>query len=216
MAIPMPLGVSTLGKFGISVTGDTGQGPIRMPKVKYRFRVIFLGFGNTADHGHAITLNTNTCGLPNIQFDTQTIHSYNSRVYYPGKHEWQPVDLVVRDTVDQTVSKGVGAQLQRQLDQYSQVGPRAASDVKFTMSIQTLDGNHSTVNDTWTLEGAFIASSNFGDLSYESSEARTISMSIRYDNAILEQFAGGSYTIFDNPANNSRGANPLGTLTGEG
>ena len=211
MAIPQPSPAHTLGKFGISATGDTGQGPIRMPKVKYRFRVILLGFGNSVDNCTAITLNTNSTSLPNISFEPQTVHSYNSRVYFPGKHEWQPVDLTVRDTYDQTVSMAVGAQLQRQLDQYSQTGPRAASDLKFTYCIQTLDGGHSAVVDTWTLEGCFLVSANFGDLNYEESAARTIQMSIRYDNAILEQFAGGTTNSILSVPNN---AGAQGTLTG--
>ena len=217
MAIPYPSTVSTLPKFGISNTGDTGQGPIRMPKVKYRFRVLFLNFGNSTDHGQALTLNTDTCTLPKLTFETQTIHSYNSRVYFPGKHEFGELTMVVRNVVSNEVEKAIGAQNQKQLDAYSQTGWRAAQDYKFTMMNQDLDGSHTatSVISSWTCEGCFLQGSDWGDLSYAESAGRTISLTIRPDNCILEEFAGGANSMWPdaNKANPS-GPNPQGNYTG--
>ena len=214
MAIPFPSQIDSLPKFGVSYDTDHGQGPILMPKVKYRFRVLFLGFGYSVDHGKSLTLNTNSCGLPSLSFDEQTIKSYNSTVYFPGRHSWNEISLVVRNTVDLSVEKSVGAQMQRQLDMYSQTGYRAASDYKFTTIIQTLDGNHSTVNSSWTLEGCYLTKSEYGELSYEDSGAMTISLGIRYDNAILEAFAGGNNSMWPDTATSPQGIAPNGTLTG--
>lgn len=214
MAIPMPTKVSTLPKFGISHSGDSGNGPMLMPKVSYKFRIMFLGFGNATEHGRALTLNTNTCSLPNISFDVQTIHSYNSRSYFSGKHEWQPIDLVCRNTVDNSVEKAVGAQMQKQLDHYSQTSWRSASDYKFTTIIQSLNGDHQSVIDSWTLEGCFLVSANWNGLDYASSEGRTINMQIRPDNCILEEFAGGTNSMWEDPNKGPLGPYPKGIFTG--
>ena len=38
--------MATLNKFGVPIDGATGRGGILQPKLKYRFRVRFTGFGN--------------------------------------------------------------------------------------------------------------------------------------------------------------------------
>lgn len=208
MSIPYPRNQTTVDKFGVSIGGsDQGNGPIIMPKVKYRFRVLFTGFGNREGTGDPLSLNTNTVTLPTLTHETQTVHSYNSRAYYAGKHEWGTCTLVVRDTYDNRVSRNVGRQLQRQLDHYNQTGWRSASDYKFNMYIQQLDGGHDSAVENWFLEQCYLESVDYGDLDYSNSEARTISLVIRPDNVIIEaEGNGGANSIFVDP-----GADPLST-----
>lgn len=203
MSIPYPRSpMTTVDKFGVSIGGsNTGNGPMMMPKVKWKFRVLFLGFGRPEGTADALSLNTNTVQLPSLTQAPQEIHSYNSRAYYPGKHEWSNCTLVVRDVYDNTVTKNVGRQLQRQLDHYNQTGWRSAADFKFNMQIQQLDGGHDSVVETWFLEQCFLESVTYGDLDYSSSDARTIEMVVRPDNVIIEEFAGGENSIFTNPGN---------------
>lgn len=189
MSIPMPPVTSTVDRFGINVTGNTGQGPIHQPRLKYRYRVLMIGFGGGVATD-PITLNTNTCGLPTLTHEEITVHSYNSRAYYAGKHEWSEIELTVRDTVDNTVNVAVGSQLQIQLDHYNQTGYRAAQDYKFTMQIQLLDGGFDTYNAAWTLEGCFLKSVAYGEVDYSASEPLNITMTIRPDNCILESPQG--------------------------
>lgn len=206
MSIPYPTQVKTVDKFGISARGSQGQGPIRQPVVKYRYRVLFLGFGGAGNTAEPLTLNCNTCSMPKLSHETVTVHSYNSQAYFAGKHSWDPISMVVRDTVDNTVVKTLGAQLQLQLDHYNQTGYRAGQDYKFTTQIQILDGGHDTGNRAWTLEGCFLTGATFGELDYSASDIVTINLDIRYDNAILETLEGIN-SVF--PAID---ANPLGTL----
>jgi hypothetical protein len=209
MSIPMPPPVKTVDKFGINVTGSTGQGPILQPKLKYRWRVLFLGFGGAGVTGgiaQPLTLNSNSVGMPTLTHEEVTVHSYNSRAYYMGKHEWSDIELTVRDTVDNTVTKAVGSQLQIQLDHYNQTGYRAGQDYKFTTQIQMLNGGFDSATVAWTLEGCFLKSVAYGELDYSVSDAVTITMTLRYDNAILEDQTGTN-SIF--PA---VGPDPLGTF----
>ena len=206
MTIPVPSPVKTVDKFGVSITGSGGNGPLLQPKLRYRFRVLFLGFGGAGSTAAPITLNTNTCGLPTLTHEEVTVHSYNSRAYFAGKHEWADVELVVRDTVDNSVTKMVGAQLQTQLDHYNQSGYRAGQNYKFTAQIQMLNGGHDTANVAWTLEGCFLKSVAYGEMDYSSSEMMNITMTLRYDNAILEDQTGTNSIFPTVPAD------PLGTF----
>jgi hypothetical protein len=202
MAIPFPRTITTVDKFGVSIDQNQGQGPLLMPKVKYRWRVLFLGFGNASSTAEPLTLNTNSITIPTLSFETQQIHSYNSRSYYPGKHEWGTCSMVVRDTYDNTVASAVGAQLQRQLDHYNQTGWRSSADFKFKLIVQQLDGGHDRAVENIHMEACFLENAEWGDLDYSASDARTISLTIRPDNVIFEtEGPGAEYTTFANPGN---------------
>jgi hypothetical protein len=206
MSVNFPNIPTTVDKFGIGITGSQGQGPMMQPRLKYRFRVLFLGFGGSGGAGESITLNTNKCDLPKISHEDVKIHSYNSYVNIMGKHTWDDINLEVRDTVDNSVAKQVGAQLQIQLDHYNQTGYRAGQNYKFTTIIQMLDGGNDTGNLAWTLEGCWLKQVQYSDADYSSSDIHTISLTIKYDNAICEDNSG-SYSIFPEVA-----ADALGTF----
>lgn len=206
MSIPMPPPVKTVDKFGINVTGSQGQGPLHQPKLKYRWRVLFLGLGGVGNIGEPLTLNSNSVGLPTLTHEEVTVHSYNSRAYYAGKHEWSDIELTVRDTADNTVTKAVATQLQVQLDHYNQTGRRAGQDYKFTMQIQHLNGGFDSAMAAWTGEGCFLKSVSYGELDYSVSDAVTITMTVRADNWILEDQTGTN-SIFS-----AIGPDPLGNF----
>ena len=152
-----------------------------MPKVKNRFRVIVTNFG-VPSGSIALTQQVVTVGRPNVNFNPQPVHSYNSIAYYAGKAEWEAVSLTVRDDVTNSVSSLVGAQMQRQMNFFDQTVPLAASNYKFGMLMDTLDGGDDTVLEEWTFEGCFLATVNYQTFDYASADAMTIEMSVRYDN----------------------------------
>ena len=152
-----------------------------MPKVKNRFRVIVTNFG-IPSNSIALTQQVVSVGRPNVNFNPQTVHSYNSIAYYAGKAEWETVTLTVRDDVTNSVSALVGAQMQRQMNFFDQTVPMAASNYKFGMLMDTLDGGDDTVLEEWVFEGCFLATTNYETFDYSSADAMTIEMSIRYDN----------------------------------
>lgn len=210
MAVPFPRsgGFSTVDKFGVSIDQDQGQGPLMQPKYQYRFRVLFFGFGGDGRSAESLTLNTNNLSLPTLSHEEMQVHSYNSRAYFAGKHEWSTMTLAVRDVYDNSVTREVGRQLQRQLDHYNQTGFRAGADYKFRMVVQQLDGGHDTTTENWHMEGCYVTNVEYGDLDYSASEMRMITMTIRPDNVILEgEGSGGENTVFTDP-----GADPLSTI----
>jgi hypothetical protein len=117
-----------------------------------------------------------------------TLDVYNSKVYYAGKHTWEAITLTLRDDVSNNVQKLVGEQLQKQFDFFEQSSAASGTDYKFVTRIEITDGgngaNAVTVLETFELYGCFIESANYNSLAYSTSEPVTVTLNIRYDNAI--------------------------------
>lgn len=172
----------TKSKFGVPVTGATGSG-ILMPKLKYRFRVSFLGgFGGEAE-SRTLTQNVQNVTRPKITYEEVTIDSYNSRSYIQGKHSWESISVTIRDDITNSVSKLVGAQVQRQFNHFQQSTPAAGNDFKFDMQIEVLDGVNAGASEVWFLEGCFLTNVDYSDGDYSANDPVTITMTVRYDNA---------------------------------
>src|SRR6056300_1085618 len=183
------MAVSTLSKFTVPLASDqssASQG-LLMPKLQYRFRVILENFGISTPRSE-LTKQVVDVTRPNITFDQITLEAYNSRVYMAGKHTWDPITLNVRDDVNNEVSKLTGEQLQKQFDFFEQSSAASGSDYKFTARIEILDGgngaNTPNVLETFELYGCYCESANYNTLAYATSDAVTVTLNIRYDNAI--------------------------------
>ena len=183
------MAISTLSKFTVPLANDqsaVSQG-LLMPKLQYRFRVILENFGVSTPRSE-LTKQVIDVSRPNLSFDQVTLDVYNSRVYMAGKHTWEPITLNIRDDVNNAVSKLVGEQIQKQFDFFEQASAASGIDYKFTARTEILDGGQGsstpTVLETFELYGAYIESVNYNSLAYNTSEPASITLNIRYDNAI--------------------------------
>lgn len=173
----------TKSKFGVPVTGNTGSG-ILMPKLKYRFRVTMLGGFGGQPEARALTQNVQSVTRPKITYEEATIDSYNSRAYIQGKHSWDQITLTVRDDITNSVTKLVGAQVQKQMNHFQQTTAAAGGDYKFDMQIEVLDGVNAGASEVWFLEGCFLTNVDYSDSDYSSgADPVTITMQVRFDNA---------------------------------
>ena len=165
---------------------NNGNQTLLMPKLQYRFRVSFLSFG--ASDALELTRQVVDCARPNVQFAKITLPVYNSTVYMAGKHTWQPLTVNIRDDASGVVSRSVGEQLQKQLDFIEQSSAASASDYKFIMEIDILDGGNGTnvpvVLERWELLGCYVESVNYNALNYGQSEDIKIALTIQFDNAV--------------------------------
>lgn len=180
----MAIGEPTKNKFGVPIVDEnqTGSG-ILMPKLKYRFRVTFFNqFGGGAE-AKTITQNVQNVTRPAVTYEEVIVESYNSKVYMHGKHTWDPVTLVIRDDITNSVTKLVGAQVQRQVNHFQQTTPAAGNDYKFDCNIEMLDGVNAGSTEAWYLEGCFLQNVNYSDSDYSANEPVTITLAIRFDNA---------------------------------
>ena len=94
-------------------SGGANQG-LLMPKLKYRFRATFTGFGTDASTTE-LTKQVVDIKRPNVNFNPITIDVYNSKVYLQGKPEWQETTVNLRDDATGAVSKLVGQQVRNSL-----------------------------------------------------------------------------------------------------
>ena len=183
------MAISTLSKFTVPLANDqssASQG-LLMPKLQYRFRVILENFGVSTPRSE-LTKQVIDVTRPNLTFDDVTLDVYNSRVYLAGKHTWEAITLNLRDDVNNSVSKLVGEQVQKQFDFFEQASAASGIDYKFTTRIEMLDGGNGAsipgVLETWELYGSYVNSVNYNTLAYATSDPVTITLSIRYDNAV--------------------------------
>ena len=165
-----------------------------MPKLKYRFRVVFENFGVSTPRTE-LTKQVIDFTRPSVTFDEIPIEIYNSRLYLAGKHTWEQVTVNLRDDASGQVARLVGEQLQRQLDFVEQASAASGIDYKFVTRCEILDGGNGAaepvVLETWELYGCYVTSVNYNDLNYGSSEPVTMTMSIRFDNAVQTPLGSG-------------------------
>ena len=201
------MAISTLSKITVPLaSGDSASNQgLLMPKLQYRFRVTLENFGVSTPTTE-LTKQVIDVGRPNVSFEQMTIDVYNSKVYLAGKHEWQPIELNLREDVNNNVQKLVGEQLQKQFDFYEQSSAASGLDYKFTTRIEILDGgngaNTPTVLETFELYGCYCESVNYNQLSYSNStDPVSVTISIRYDNAIQSPQGTGIGTAIGRTTN---------------
>jgi len=176
----------TVNRFGVPMPGGTGIG-ILMPKLKHRFRIVTYGFGVIGPSQNIFTQQVVTAGRPNINFNNTPLHSYNNITYIAQKPEWQTIEITLRDDITNLVTSMVSAQVQKQMNHYTQSAAAAGVNYKFSMNIDTLDGTVNGTNDSvlesWFLEGCYLEQVAYDNMDYSSSEAVMLTLTVRYDNA---------------------------------
>ena len=190
------MAVSSLSRMTVPLASDQSSSTqgLLMPKLKYRFRVMFENFGVSTPRTE-LTKQVMDFTRPSVSFEDITIDLYNSKLKLAGKHSWEDVTVNVRDDASGQVQKLVGEQLQKQLDFYEQASARSGGDYKFITKCEILDGGNGalvpTVLETWELYGCFLQAANYNDLNYGESAPVTIALTIRFDNALQVPLGNG-------------------------
>lgn len=165
-----------------------------MPKLKYRFRVVFENFGVSTPRTE-LTKQVMDFTRPSVSFEDVPIDIYNSRLYLAGKYTWEMVSCNLRDDASGQVARLVGEQLQKQLDFMEQASAASGIDYKFTTKFEILDGGNGAaapnVLETWELYGCYLQAANYNDVNYTESGPVTISLTIRFDNALQTPLGTG-------------------------
>jgi hypothetical protein len=214
------MAISSLNRFTVPL-GAGGQSAssqgLLMPKLKYRFRVTFENFG-TEKPTTELTKQVVTAARPQVQFENQTIHVYNSQIKYAGKPTWQSLAISLRDDVGGNVTKLVGQQLQKQFDFFEQASAYAGADYKFQTRIEMLDGGNGThdagVLETWEISGCYLQTVNYNELAYAESAPMEIALTIEYDNAIQTDKTGAPLGLGANIGRSTAQASATGNSGG--
>ena len=190
------MAVSSISRMTVPLASDQSsptQG-LLMPKLKYRFRAIFENFGVSTPRTE-LTKQVIDFTRPQVNFDPIEIPIYNSTMYLAGKPKWQEATVNFRDDANGSVSLLIGEQLQKQFDFAEQVSAVSGVDYKFITRFEALDGGNGAVApvalETWELYGCFISSVNYQNFEYGSNDPATISITLRYDNALQTPTGSG-------------------------
>ena len=211
------MSVSSLTRMTVPLASDQSnpnQG-LLMPKLKYRFRVMFENFGVSTPRTE-LTKQVIDFQRPTATFEEIPIDLYNSKMYLAGKAQWETITVNLRDDAGGQVQRLVGEQLQKQMDFMEQASAASGIDYKFVTKCEILDGGNGlstpTVLETWELYGCFLTSANYNDLNYGTSEAVTISLTMRFDNALQTPLGSGVGT----PVGRTNGGVVTGPTSGIG
>jgi hypothetical protein len=190
------MAVSSLTRMTVPLASDQSnpnQG-LLMPKLKYRFRAIFENFGVSTPRTE-LTKQVMDFTRPSVTFEEITVPIYNSNLYLAGKYSWETVTCNLRDDASGQVARLVGEQLQKQLDFMEMASAASGIDYKFTTKFEVLDGGNGVatpnVLETWELYGCYLTSVNYNDATYSESAPMTISMTVRFDNAVQTPLGTG-------------------------
>jgi len=121
---------------------------------------------------------------PQITFEEIALDHINVKRYVKGKGDWQLLNITLFDAI---VPSGAQAVMEWvRLHKESVTGRDGYSDFyKKDITINVLGPVGDKVEE-WTLKGAWIKDANFGEMSWEANEPNDITLSLRYDYAILQ------------------------------
>ena len=121
---------------------------------------------------------------PIIQFDEVVLEHINIKRYLKGKGAWQPLEITLYDPIVPSASQAVMEWVRQHHE--SVTGRQGYSDFYKKDITFNLLGPVGDIVEEWTLKGAFIDNANFGSLAYETSDPVEITLSLKYDYAILQ------------------------------
>lgn len=183
------MSVASLTRFTVPLASDqsaSSQG-LLMPKLQFRFRVMFLGFGVTTPKTE-LTKQVMDFKRPSVTFGDITLDTYNSKIKMTGKPEWGDATINFRDDAQGNVTRLIGEQLQKQFDFMEQSSAAAGIDYKFTTLLEMLDGgngiNEPVVLETWEMYGCLLSGVDYQTVNYATNDPVTIACTMKFDNAI--------------------------------
>lgn len=177
--------MGTLAQVGIAGIGNG----VMQPKHKNRWRAVFIGLGGalgaTSSSPNDLSLQAITFTRPSVSYEEVQLDRYNSRVYVPGKHTFEPLTITIEDDVTNRASAAIQQQLERQQRLIGANGPwlnteATAFAFKFGTQLEMLGGNEEVV-EQWKYEGCYLSAVDWTDLDYSTGEKVTIQLTIRFD-----------------------------------
>ena len=121
---------------------------------------------------------------PSFEDESIKLDHINTYRKIRGKREWQTMDMTLYDPV--TPSGAQKVMDWARLSYESVTGRAGYSDFyKKDLTLNVL-GPVGDIIEKWTLNGAYISDAAFGDLDFSASDPVEITLTLRYDYAILE------------------------------
>ncbi len=172
--------MAVMGDFGVNGTG------ILQPKLKNRWRLTFLGFGDGVVDGDSLQVQAISFNRPKFTIAKITQDRYNSTAYIGGKYKFDPTTVTIVDDTGGQVSIAIQNQLEKQqrligLNSAPMLPASPAGQLyKFAMRADMLDGNE-TIFESWAYEGMWISDPDYGAMDYGADEQVKITLTLTYD-----------------------------------
>ena len=160
------------------------------PKRNHRFIVEFGGINATP--GGAVAWYAKSAAKPSFNI-TSAEHNYlGHKFYYPGSVTWNAISITMVDPVDPDMSATFsdiitqgGYAPPTDTTSLGTISKAKAAAALGSITITQLDSDGNPL-ETWTLWNPFIKGIEYGDLSYDEDALGEITLTIRYDWAVLE------------------------------
>jgi hypothetical protein len=120
---------------------------------------------------------------PSMTQNEVEIPYMNTSTFVAGRFLWEPISLVLLDPIAPSTGQKVMEWI-RMASESSTGKMGYASNYKKQLILKMLDPAGLPV-EKWTIEGAFITNSTFGDLDMSNDDTAKIQLTIRYDRAIM-------------------------------
>jgi len=157
------------------------------PKRAFRFTVTMTNIGS------GIIWYAKKVGKPKFSVGEAEHDFLDKKFYYPGKITWETIDLTLVDpvspdaagellsmlvTAGYTIPAGVASLVPD--GGLTTISKESAVNSLGEIIIEQIDSQGETL-ETWTLNGAWLQSVEFGELDYSAEDLTEISLTVRYD-----------------------------------
>ena len=121
---------------------------------------------------------------PTMTIEEQTISYMNSKRYLAGLGSWGDLSLTLHDPI---APSGAQQVMEWVRTHFESVSGRAgyADFYKRDCQLKLLDPV-GTVVELWDMKGCFLTNANFNDVSYDDDGGMEISLTMRFDNCVLQ------------------------------
>lgn len=120
---------------------------------------------------------------PKINQQEKEIPFLNTSTYVIGRYQWETIQVTLRDPIGPSASQAIMEWIR--LHSESVTGRQGyAAGYKRDVEIEMLDPT-GVVVQKWILKNTMCTSADFGSLSYDSDDLANITITLRFDYAIL-------------------------------
>lgn len=125
-----------------------------------------------------------TSARPTITTEEVEVPFINARRYLAGKTSFNTIAVTLHDPIAPSGAQQIMEWVRLHFESVS--GRSGYADFyKRDIQLKLLDPV-GTVIELWDIKGAFITEANFGELTYEDAAPAELSLTLRYDNAVLQ------------------------------
>ena len=121
---------------------------------------------------------------PTLESDEVVLEHMNVTRYVKGKSRWSTLDITLYDPIVPSAAQQVIEWIR--LSHESVTGRDGYSDFYKKNNTFNLVGPVGDIVEEWELVGAYIATANFGDLTFDDATPVEITLTLRYDYAVLK------------------------------